>query len=322
MKHFIYLFPLLFAIGNAHAQTNAHGWDVEFIMTIPWNDQTGIPYVKVPGANLGAVAFAKVGNDKIALLCNSTNEIRVFSTSNGQLTKKFAVGFAPRDFVFDGSSYYVLFDRHVALYSLDGTEMKNVSFPDEAYGVSRFTVVDGAIHLWLPAGNSLTIYKNGKMFREEHVGWICPDGSSVYTEIVAGQAKATWYRDGAKTQRIFVMDRKVAGVFPVGVLQDKVILDVQTFISEGPVEVERHFVSMVIDDDNALRMVKAPDTYYVYADRDIFQDSDGSLLNMVTAPDGVHLYRLALCSDNTCADFPEDLDTIKYHFNFNLIKVD
>jgi len=300
-------------------------WNVESVLTIAWDDSTGIPYTKVPGANLGVVAFAMVHEDQVAMLCNGIGEIRVFSTIDNSLMYKFPVEPAPRDLAFNGTKYFILFDRHVAIHSEDGQYESSFSIPHDALGVTRLAVLHDAVYLWLPAGNSMMVFKGDNVIREEYGGWACPNGDFIYTAIVDGKAEATWYSGGVRSVRSFAMDRKVAGVSPVGVMGSKVILDVQTFISENPVAVQRHFVAIDIEpgvDDSSLSMLKAPDTYFVYADRDIYQQSDGNIYNMVTSPNGVHLFRIAECNEGPCMNYPAELRSLNYHFNYHLIKID
>lgn len=301
------------------------GWAVQHLVTIPWSNEGGVPYTQVPGANLGAVAFALTDSNRMALLCNSVSEIRVFANTDGVLLQKFPVVFAPRDFVFANGKYYVLADRSVTTYSSEGSAIDEISLPDDAQGATRVTVVDSGVHIWLPNGNTLTVYRDGNHVKEVRKGWLMPNGTLVFTAIVDGQAEVSWNRDAAHDRRRLSMAKKVAGVFPVGLIENRVVLDVQTFLSESPVSIERRFIALDMDSEASGLLppaLLAPDCYYVYSDRDVYQSGTGQVYHMVTTPSGAHVFRLTACEEGPCTDYPSELRGLHYHFNYHLIKVD
>src|SRR6267378_3621911 len=60
---------------------------------VEWNTLTGIPYKQVPGANLGATSFEILDSNRIAFLCNSTNEIIITNKVNTNASQRFQVAF-------------------------------------------------------------------------------------------------------------------------------------------------------------------------------------------------------------------------------------
>ncbi len=316
----IYLSAIAFT-NVAVCQVRPTAWAVEPTLSVGWDEVSGVPYSQVPGANLGAVAFAVISDTQIALLCNNVNEVRVFSTTSNDLLQKFTVGFSPRDIVFLDSTYYVMFDHQITVHSAEGQIRDTIPIPSDVRRFTRLAVIENAVWLWLSSGNSLLIQKDGIAVKEERVGWIGPTGDFIYARITDGLADVALNGTRENESIRFGMSKKIAGIFPIGLEQDRIILDVQTFIAENPVEIERHYVAVAVGAGD-VTMLKAPDVYYVHSDRDILQDGRGGIWNMVTAPDGVHVFRLNACANAPCIGYPQDLMELEYHFNYHLLKLD
>lgn len=292
-------------------------------MSIPWNTVGGIPYSEVPGANLGAVSFAVLDSDRVAFLCNGVSQIRVFSVATGEMLQALPVAPAPRDLVFSDDQYYVLYAHHVTVYSSAGEETRKLAIPEGVNDAWRIAATGAAVQLWRANGSELTFTPNGTATETSSQAWTMPDGSQVYSAIVEGQADVVLFREGMEARRRFSMANKVAGVFPIGTIDDKVILDVQTYVSENPVAVERFFMAIEIDvPGSTCTLLRAPDSYFAYTDRDIYQNQDGELFHIISTPRGVHVYQLTLSESGALQDYPMEIRTLHYHYNDHLIKVD
>ena len=126
-------------------------------------------------------------------------------------------------------------------------------------------------------------------------------------------------------ERVFFTDRKIAGVFVVGATKNRIVLDVQTFLSEGPILVERSILSIELKTDGIGTVVgktKVPDTYYVLSNRDIYTTAAGDIFNMVSAPAGLYIFSLSEVKSAVTRNYPKSLRTLKYHFNDHLLKID
>lgn len=295
---------------------------------VRWNTSTGIPYKQMPGANLGAISFTLMGQNRVAFLCNSTSEIIITKKSDGKAIKKFQVAFAPRDFTYEDGFFYVLTENQVIKYDETGKKIENFSFPITYLGVERLTRVKNAIFLLLPTGNSLMIDSGGAYITPiEYQGIITNSGYFVTTQISNNNSyfvKVT-NANGNKLERIFTTDKKVAGVYVIGTTKNRIVLDVQTYISENPIAIERFIVSINLNEigfGTIVSISKVPNCYYVLSNRDILIAKTGSVINMVTAPSGISIFSLTEKLTKSVKNYPRSLIRSKYHYNNHLIDVE
>lgn len=324
---------LLFIARNSHGQQKnsnpASQYVISRLSTVKWGKNTGLPYKQVPGANLGVTSFEILSHDKIAYLCNSTSEIFITNKISGKVIRKFSVEFAPRDFVYDNGFFYVLNETQVTTYTETGKLIKKTSFPETHRGVERLTRYNNVIFLQLPSGNSLMLDKSGISEKsKEFEGIITGDGNFVSTEIDGNNSYLVRLikEDGRIYVNTFLTDKKVAGVYVVGSTKNRIVLDVQTFISENPIVVERKIVSVDLNETGIgtiVSMIKVPDSYYVLSNKDIYLTKAGDIINMITSPSGVFIYSLAEKKTGIVINnYPASLLAIKYHFNNHLLNLD
>lgn len=303
---------------------------VKEISQTPWNVQTGITYKQVPGANLGPTSFEVMDNNRIAFLCDSNNEIIIVEKSNGKAIKKFNVSLAPRDFSFSNGNFFVLTENEVIKYDAEGNVINSFPIPYGYYGIERLTRYNDATYLLLPSGNSLMIESNGYSITDnEKEGWITSAGNYVITRISGNN---TYYikvtTENRNTyEKIFSTVNKIAGVFVVGSTNSLIVLDVQTFISENPVTVDRMIVNIDLSNSGLGSIsahTKIPDCYYVLSNKDFSLLQDGTVYNMITSPQGVYIFSLtnenALLKTQNIQGYPTHITETKYHFNNYLIK--
>ncbi|MBA3705450.1 MAG: hypothetical protein H0W84_05990 [Bacteroidetes bacterium] len=302
--------------------------EVKQLSISKWNAFDGIPYAQSPEANLGATSFEVLENEnRIAFLSNATNEIIVTDKNSGKAIKKFPVVSAPRDFIYDNSSFYVLSERQVILYDTNGKEKNNFTFPNAYLGTERLLRFNNATYLLLPNGNSLKIESDGfSLISQEYEGWITSAGYFVKTEIDGNNSYGVKviHSNGKSFNKVFTTDKKVAGVYVVGSSNNRVVLDVQTFISENPIAIERNIVSIKLTNDgleSAIASIKVPDSYYVLSNKEFYVSENGTILNMVTSEQGAHIFSLTETNSNISKEYPQSLMSKKYHFNDHLQKI-
>jgi hypothetical protein len=268
--------------------------------------------------------------DRIAFLGNSASEIVIVNTADGKAIQRFSVAFAPRDFVYDKGEFYVLSQLQVDVYDENGRAAKSFTFPQKYAGVERMARCNGSTWLLLPSGNSAMIETNGQMVEpNESEGWITPSGNRVSTKLVAENTyNITLFTTlGGKSESTFQTDKKVAGVYVVGVTKDRVYLDVQTFLSENPIRVERKMVSIAIENltlDKIVAELKVPDVYFVLSNKDLAVSVEGTLYTMITDEEGIFIFSLSeiTTGKGISSPFPDFLTNKSYHFNDHLMKTD
>lgn len=108
--------------------------NVQEINITEWNTKEGISYIQVPGANLGVMSFQVLDDIRIAFLSNSSNEIVIINRNDYQLSTRFSVISASRDFIYDKGLFYVLEVGKVVVYDEEGIVKSVVSFPDKFSG--------------------------------------------------------------------------------------------------------------------------------------------------------------------------------------------
>ncbi len=333
MKTKIALFFVITLVGNSWAQVSINNnypskMEVSQVLQCKWNTQDGIPYSQVPGANLGATSFEVMENNKIAFLCNSTSEIIVINTIDEKKMNKFPVVFAPRDFAYDNGLFYVLSEKQVIVYDATGKEKNKFSFPETYLGTERLARFSNATYLLLPSGNSLKIESDGNSITSQEInGWITSSGKYVKTLFNGDNSyNITMVLTNGKTfKNVFNTKNKIAGVYIVGSTKNRVILDVQTYISENPIRVERKIVSIEITKTgigNIITEIKIPDVYYVLSNKEFLLLTNGILYNMITSPEGVYVFSLTETKKKTVNAFPKFLTEKTYHFNDHLLKVE
>ncbi len=312
----------------AHAQQVASsalkaGYSVTELTKTAWNTPDGFPYQQVAGANLGVTSFEIIDNNRIAFLSDASNEILVIYKSTGKTNVKFSVPQAPRDFVYDQGLFYVLGDGMVSIYDLTGKAVSSTTLPESLVGVGRITRYNNATYLLLPSGNSVLL---GASALQGFKGWMTGSGNFIYTAILNSNSYAVQVTnaDGKVFNANFNSDKKVAGVYVVGSTIDRIMLDVQTYVTESPISVERHLITISLSPVGIGAVVsdkKIPDLYYVLSDKELSVLPNGAVLNMVSAPDGVHLFTLTETEMTKTNDYPSAILATKYHFNDHLIQL-
>ena len=290
-----------------------------------WNTKNGIPYVQRDGVSLGATSFQLLGDKKVAFLCNSSNEIIIKDIADNTIIKKIPVLFAPKDFIYDNGLYYVLGESQIIVYDEQGNEIKKYLFPNRYAGTDRLIRYDNATYLLLPSGNSLQIEKAGVAINpQEYEGWITSNGDFVKTKITGNYSYSVKViKDNREIfNKVYSVNKKVAGVFVVGSTKNHIVLDVQTFTSENPIEVERMIVLIDLQKNNLgsiMSSIVIPDIYYVISNKDFYVSPNGNILNMITTPRGVYVFTLKEDTLlNVNKGYPESLKSLKYHFNDHL----
>jgi hypothetical protein len=299
------------------------------LSSIPWNHPSGIQYRQVPGANIGATSFQLINENQIAFLCNSNSEIVVVNITKGETVFSFPVNYSPRDFYFDKGKYYVLSEGKVSVYDQNGNEISYFTFPAEYSGTEKLIRYLDTTYLLLPSGNSLIVESGGKAVAPvELKGWPSFSGLRVFTQIISpNQYRVSLLSQyGKKFERTFSTANKVAGVFVVGATSNRIFLDVQTYISESPVRVERKLVYISIGTTgigNILAELNIPDMYYVLSNTDFILTSKGVLYHKIAAPEGIFIFLITEQDGNLPATgYPEIILNRKYHFNDHLINVE
>ncbi len=320
---------MIAAAGIASVTVNAQsrqgqsaGWNVKEISMTKWNEQNGLPYSKLPGVNLGAVSFEVISENKIAFLSNASNEILITDKASGKVVKKFPVSFSPQDFVYDKGFFYVLDEQFVNVYSESGAFVKKLTFPNSYLGVERITRFNNATYLLLPSGNSLNI----ELSRESE-GWITASGNFVITKLTGDNSYSIKVitAGGKVYEKTLNSEKTIAGVYVTGATDSRVFLDVQTYISESPISVERNIIAVELHAGglgNIVNSIKVPDCYYVLSNNDFHVSADNSILNMVTSPQGVFVFSLTETNKAKKAGYPALLTAVKYHFNDHLIQAE
>ena len=301
-------------------------FNVSQISRSEWNTPTGIPYVQVPGANLGATAFQILDQKRIAFLCNSSNEIIITDKVTGDAIDKFQISFAPRDFVYENSKYYVLTEYDVVVYDETGNEITKYPFPMDYQGVESLTRFNDATYLLLPEGNSLMIEDCGESIEPtKFEGIISGNGYFVSSRITGSNTFSIKISSENNQEKNYITDKKVAGAFIIGTSQNRVFLDVQTFISENPIAVERTITSVELN-NNELGVIVAktnvPNSYYVISNKDFYVSEKGNIYNMMTSPQGVFVFSLSETNSEKTQGYPSTLTDHKYNSNDNIIKID
>jgi hypothetical protein len=298
---------------------------VKEICKTAWDSPKGLSYKKVAGANLGVTSFEVMDKKRVAFLSDAVNEIVIAEKLNGNALSRFVVAANPRDFVYDKNKFYVLCENAVFVYDEKGTLVKTISYRNSFVGVARITRYNNGTYLLLPSGNSVQIENAaGNQVTEAHKGWITASGAFISGKLNGTNSYMVQVNvNGKNYEKVFTSNFKTAGVYVVGCTQNTVVLDVQTYVSESPIQVERHLISIELNVQGLGEItsdIKMLDCYYVLSNKDVAPADDGSVLNMVSAPQGVLLFSLTPSADEKAPNYPTHLRTIKYHFNDHLLQ--
>jgi len=328
MKNLCLILLLLMATSGCYPQNKSSesAFDVKQLLHLPWNSADGLTYREGPGSNLGVTSFEVMGKGQVALLSNAGNEIILADINKGMITKRFPVTYAPRDFAFDDDRFYVLTDFRVDVYDGDGQTLQTFGFPGSYVGVERITRAEGSTYLLLPTGNSLLIESQGRSVEPKVTeGWMTGEGATV-SLLTTGPficRVGLQQTDRTKHEETITTSKKIAGVFVAGASGSRVFLDVQTYVSENPIHVQRKIMILEMGEGKtgaqSIELI-IPDVYYVLSNKDFSVPGDGILYQMITAPEGLFIF--SLTGPNTGNGYPDFLLNKTYHFNDHLIKVD
>lgn len=319
---------LLWMSGISQTQKSLRNLNVKEMSLTKWNTKEGIQYKQVEGANLGATSFDVMNSNKIAFLCNSSREIITMDSKRGKIIKKFSISNDPRDFVYSGKYFFVLTENEVTKYDLEGNEFNKFPIPNNYVGVERLTRFNNSTYLLLPSGNSLMIESNGQpIVSDEREGWITSTGNFVQTQLFGNNTYSIKVKtsDDKIYEKAFTTDKKVAGVYVVGSKNGKIVLDVQTFICENPISVERTIVLVELGNNGLGAIIsntKVPDCYYVLSNKDLQLIEDGTIFNMISAPQGLYVLALTETTSRKFQGYSPSLTRTKYHFSDHLIQVE
>lgn len=295
-----------------------------------WDNPEGVTYRQVPGANLGAVSFTCMGKNKTAFLCNSTSEIVILGNRKGNSIARFPVTFAPRDFILDKNRFYVLSEFKMEIYDESGKNTGTVNFDRSITGVERMARYNDSSYLLLPSGNSLLFESGGRNIEpKEYEGWITGSGIRVKTAIT-GDNKfriTVFMKNGQRVEMSFSENKKIAGVYVAGASDRRIFIDLQTFLSENPVKVERKIISMKMNGKELQgggAEIKVPDVYYVLSNKDVYATADGKLFQMISSPLGIFVFSLSETKHKKNRDYnyPLYLQRNSYHFNDHLMNAE
>lgn len=294
-----------------------------------WNTPFGIPYVQVPGANLGATSFEVLDKKRVAYLCDATSEIIITEMKSGKVIKKFTTVLAPRDFIYENGFYFVLGERQVIVYDANGNEKNQFNIPIDYFGrAGRLKRFDNSTYLLFVSGNCVKIESGGVTITpQEYEGWVTSSGSYISTQVKGDNTYSikVVQANGKILNKVFVTNKKTAGVFVVGTTTNRIVLDVQTFISENPIAIERFIVSVNLQKDDlgkTINSIKIPDSYYVLSNKEFYVSKSGDIMNMVTSQHGVYVFSLTETTSDNGKGYPESLTSLKYHFNDQLIETE
>lgn len=195
----------------------------------------------------------------------------------------------------------------------------------ETERISRY---DNSTYLLLASGNSVKIDSNNS-FLESNVseGWITQNNNFVLTSLNDENHFLVKVNtsSGKTFNKVFTIDKKIAGIYVVGNTLNRIILDLQLFLQENPISIERLIVSIDFNErgiGDILLSKKVPDCYYVLSNKDLDVGYNGIIYSMITSPRGVNVFALNETKEIIVNDYPRFLLDIKYHFNDHLIKVD
>ena len=263
-----------------------------------WNTPNGVPYVQVPGANLGVTSFYVLDKDKIAFLSDATNEIIIVNQKSESVIKKFPVVLSPRDFTYDNGYYYVLCETAVFVYNAKGENISNFEFPQEFSGTMRVLRYENSTFLLLPSGNSLKIESGGKLIKpKKYEGWITLNGLFIKTQINNNFSYTLniSFPNGENSSQKFQNKKKVAGVYVIGAVKNRIVLEIQTFLLEEPIKVERNIQIIGLRDihpDTVIATIPISSSFYVLSNKDISVSKTGGIYTLVTKPKGVYMFSI------------------------------
>jgi hypothetical protein len=296
-----------------------------------WNTSDGIPYAQVPGANLGVTSFEIVDNERVAYLSDASSEIIITEIDNGKAIKKFPVLVAPRDFIYEKGLFYVLGKSQIIVYDSNGNEKNQINIPDDYYSrAGRLARFENATYLLLVSGNCVKIESGSTtLLPQEYQGWITSSGNYFSTQVKGDNRYSVkvFQANHEISEKVYFTDndKKAAGVFIIGTTENRILLDVQTFICENPIAIERFIVSVSIQNDEfgeIINSIKVPDSYYVLSNKEFCLSTTGEVINMVTAPKGVYIFSLTENKTYNEKGYPKSVTSEEYHFNNHLMETE
>lgn len=298
------------------------------ICNIPWVPIKGLPYVKVPGANLGAASFTYIDSNRIAFLCDATNEVVIVSLGSNKIVSRFNVDPYSQDIVFDNGKFYILNDNRIMVYNEIFEIDRIIPYSTEYNSTNRVVRYKNATYLLLPNNHSLLIEKDGAAVEPYEInGLITNNGNFFSSSLNSPNSFSIGYikNDSTILLKEFMIPQPVAGVFIVGGTIDRVIIDLQLYISEAPVIIDRKLIAIEFADSQIgaiISVIDVPDCYYTFTNKDFYVGAEGLIYHMVSSPLSTYVFTLKECDQKGLIDYPEYIRNINYHFNYHLLRVD
>lgn len=304
------------------------GFVVQEISVTPYSDSGGLPYTQVPGYNLGISSLQVINDSIVSYLADATGEIINVNMVDGGILSRFPVIPNAHDFVFNENAFYVFGRNILNKYNWTGEILTNTSIETIYEDAMHIVCVNQKRILVLPNGNTVGIEENSLAINEiPKPGFQCEDGAIVRAYIkddknyVVEWIGAKW--DNTKILT-FEGNYPTGSINVVGKIGNIVYVDIQNYLTKSPISVERQLIAIDFSQRSPRMVAKIiiPDVYYTYCNKG-FSIYNGNIYHIISAPDGVHLFKIAIATGSSKAiDYPLPIRNLHYHYNYYLEQVD
>jgi len=313
------LLNLLVAIGIL-ATTNAQTLDVKSIFSKNWNANDALQKRLEPDGHYSFTSYEVIeSKNELAFLSSVSSEIIIFDMNTNRNKRTIQIAVAPNDFTYYENTFYVLYDKSINLYNVNGELVESIRLPKSFDNEHEMRVIDGYIYILTSDEKTFRVSDNN--FEEVSNQWIFDSNSKVHVTINReGTFAIQGTNEGGESFSGEVnLHTRIAAVLPIGIIGDNVFLRFEKFISESPIKVETRLVIYSIATGNIVHNQKLPDVFYTYIKND-FEYSNSKLYHVISSPYGIQLFELNHNTNTANKNYPFELLNQEYHYNFFLQK--
>ncbi|MBN2416292.1 T9SS type A sorting domain-containing protein [bacterium] len=313
---------LIICIIMAAASAGRAGHRVAQRFLLTYRGAPDIAIGRMSDGNTGIAAFRMLGDDRLALLCNGTNRIAVYSIPEGRLLRSLQLPVRPLDFTWSGSRFFVRCRESILV--LDGEGVRQAVFPiaPSLRFISRLAWSDSTLFALTAEGYSFPLWREGRSLDADDQmqgrkrGWMLDSRTAAYPRILTEfTAEVRLYRDGESVALPVQSADPLGSLRVIGSVDSCLYLEIQTIVRQSPLKVNRTVACISTRDGQVLDAFEPPPSAFFPLAADLVCSGD-RLFCMVTSPDSLTLYSLRRDPGVPKTLFPGTIPA--YHYNDHL----
>ncbi len=298
------------------------GHEVSTLLKLDYSAAADIRIRSSSDGNAGIVAFSVLDEARVALLCITTDCITIHRIPDGLLLQTIPLLSHPRDFIWNGSRFFVRFSDRVLTMDAEGGQRTEIPLNPSIRFISRLKWRNGTLYALTVDGYSYPLSRNGQpletgsQIRERIRGWALDNGISAFPVITAEFSGEIRVYTGPDSTFIPVSSSTPLGCMRIiGTADSSLYLEIQTILQQVPLRVSRTVARLSMSGGRIIDTFEPPRSTFFPMTADLII-RENTLYHALTTPESIIFYRLRQDSRLRKTIFPAPPE--EYHYNDHL----